>query len=338
MAASEHGVPQWKRDEVDHLISMIKKSKMVGLVNVGGVGAKQLQGIRDSLRGSAVLRMARNTLMIRAIESSKAKGIDDLTGHVIGPVAFIFSNQDPFSLSKFLGENKTKAPAKGGQAAPNDILVPAMNTGVAPGPFISELAALKIPARVKTGVIYITDDTVVAKKGEAISNALAQMLGRLGIEPMMLELKLVAVYTDGEVFTSDAFEVDLKRLLEEVILGYQYAVNLSVNVCYPTADTIPMIIARADVEAKTLAINVGFFVPEMVREFLVKADSEALALAAVLSGKNPEAVPPEILARFRTPVAVAATAPAPSTSKKKKPEKEERKEEEGAPSIGSLFG
>ncbi|RDE12360.1 MAG: 50S ribosomal protein L10 [Candidatus Thorarchaeota archaeon] len=338
MAASEHVVPQWKRDEVDHLISMIKKSKMVGLVDVGGVGAKQLQGIRDSLRGSAVLRMARNTLMIRAIENSKVKGIDDLSGHVIGPVALIFSDQDPFSLSKFLRENKTKAPAKGGQVAPNDIVVPAMNTGVAPGPFISELAALKIPARVKTGVIHITDDTVVAKTGEVISNALAQMLGRLGIEPMELQLKLVAVYTDGAVFTSDAFEVDLKGLLEEVVLGHQLAVNLSVNICYPTADTIAMIITRADLDAKTLAINVGFFVPEMVRQFLVKADSEALALAAVLSGRNPEAVSPEILARFRTPVAVAATAPAVSASKKKKPEKEEEKKEEGAPSIGSLFG
>ena len=46
---------------------------MIGLVNVEGVGAKQLQGIRDSLRGSAVMKMSRNTLMIRALEKKAQK-------------------------------------------------------------------------------------------------------------------------------------------------------------------------------------------------------------------------------------------------------------------------
>lgn len=294
MAGYEHVVPQWKKDEVGQLVSMIKRSKMVGLVIVGGVGAKQLQTIRDSMRGSATLKMARNTLMIRAIKESKSKGLEHLADYVIGPVAFVFSDKDPFTLSKFLSENKSKAPAKAGQVATNDIKIPAMNTGVTPGPFISELAALKIPARVKSGVIHITDDSIVVKKGEVVSSAMALVLSRLAIEPMQLQLKLAAAYMDGSILTSEAFEIDLEGLLNKVILGHQYAMNLSINVGYPTTETIPIILGKANLEARNLVMNIGFFVPEMVHEFLAKANSEAFALASVLSSKNPDAVPPEV--------------------------------------------
>jgi large subunit ribosomal protein L10 len=61
MSVYERTIPQWKITAVAKLIEDIKNSKMVGLVNVEGVGAKQLQGIRDNLRGSASLKMARNT-------------------------------------------------------------------------------------------------------------------------------------------------------------------------------------------------------------------------------------------------------------------------------------
>ncbi|RDE16529.1 MAG: 50S ribosomal protein L10 [Candidatus Thorarchaeota archaeon] len=295
MAGYEHVVPQWKKDEVTQLVSMIKKSKMVGLVIVAGIGAKQLQTIRDSLRGSATLKMARNTLMIRAIKESKTKGLEALADHVKGAVAFIFSDKDPFTLSKFLSESKSKAPAKVGQVATNDIKVPAMNTGVAPGPFISELAALKIPARVKTGVIHITDDTVVVKKGETVSSAMALVLSRLGIEPMELRLRLAAAFTDGSVITAQAFEVNLEGLLKEVILAHQYAMNLSVNIEYPTAETITIMLGKANLEAKNLAMKIGYFVPDLLPQFLAKANSEALALASVLSSKSPDAVPSDML-------------------------------------------
>ncbi|MFX1606495.1 MAG: 50S ribosomal protein L10, partial [Promethearchaeota archaeon] len=264
MSVYEKNIPQWKQDAVEKLTETINESQMIGLVNVEGVGAKQLQGIRDSLRRSAVIKMARNTLMIRALEKSNKKGIKDLIEHVVGPVAFVFSEQDPFVLSKFLSENKTAAPAKGGQVAQNDIIVPAMNTGVAPGPFISELAGLKIPSRVRGGVIHITDDTVAVKAGDVISNAMALMLSRLGIEPMELQLKLIAAYSDGAVLTADSFEIDIESLFSQVIAGHQYAVNLSVNLGIPTEDTIPLIIAKANMEAKSLALHLGFFSPDLL--------------------------------------------------------------------------
>lgn len=335
MSVYEKTIPKWKVDSVESLMATINDSQMIGLVNVEGVGARQLQGIRDSLRGSAVIKMSRNTLMIRALEKSKKKGIKDLIEYVSGPVAFVFSEQDPFVLSKFLSENKAAAPAKGGQTSPKDIIVPAMNTGVAPGPFISELAGLKIPSRVKGGSIHITDDTVAVKAGDVISNAMAMMLSRLGIEPMELQLRLIAAYTDGAVLTADSFDIDLEGLFNQVLLGHQYAVNLSVNTGIPTAETMPLIIAKANMEAKNLVLEIGFFVPEMLNEFLAIANSEAAALAMAVSEKDPEAIPSEVLGQVKT--AVATTVETTETAKPDEPEEEEEAEEETA-GIGSLFG
>ena len=334
MSVYEKTIPEWKVSSVETLTTTINDSLMIGLVNVEGVGAKQLQGIRDSLRGSAVIKMSRNTLMIRALEKSTKKKVKDLIEYVSGPVAFVFSEQDPFVLSKFLSENKAAAPAKGGQTSPKNIVVPAMNTGVAPGPFISELAGLKIPSRVKGGSIHITDDTVAVKAGDVISNAMAMMLSRLGIEPMELQLRLIAAYTDGEVLTADSFDIDLEGLFSQVLLGHQYAVNLSVNTGIPTEETIPLIIAKANMEAKSLVMTVGFFVPEMLNEFLAKANSEAAALAMAASEKDPEAIPSDILSQVKTAVATTVT----TTEAAQPDEPEEEEEEEEVAGIGGLFG
>ncbi|MFW9847027.1 MAG: 50S ribosomal protein L10 [Candidatus Thorarchaeota archaeon] len=336
MSVYEKTIPQWKVDKVAELAAMIDESQMIGLVNVEGVGARQLSGIRESLRGSAKMIMARNTLMIRAIEAAKKKGIKQLIEHVKGPVAFMFSNQDPFTLTKFLGENTAAAPAKGGQIAPKDIIVPAMNTGVAPGPFISELAALKIPSRVKGGVIHVTDDTVAVKTGDVISNAMALMLARLGIEPMELRLRLIAAYSDGAVLLADGLEIDIDGLLGQVLAGHQYALNLSINTGYPTVDTIPMLLAKASVEARSLTLNIGFFEPDMVGEFLAKASSEAFALAVLISEKDPEAISSETLSQVQ---AAAVTTVATPVEEPAEPEaEEEEEEEEEVAGLGGLFG
>ena len=340
MSVYKSQVPQWKLDAVDKIVSSIDGSLMVGLINIEGVGARQLQGIRDSLRGSAVIHKARNTLMIRALEKSDKKGIKNLVEYVVGPIAFIFSNEDPFALSKFLSDNKAAAPAKGGQIAPKDIVIPAMNTGVAPGPFISELAALKIPSRVKTGVIHITDDSVAVKAGDIVSNAMAQMLSRLGIEPMELQLKLIAAYTEGNVLTAEILDIDIESLFNEVILGHQYAVNLSINTGIPTTDTIPLIIVKANMEAKSLALEIGFFTADMLDVYLAKANSQALALAAALAERDPEAIPSEMLNQVQA-AAEPSSAVAPASDEaeqKKEPEEEPEEEEESVAGLGGLFG
>ncbi|MEM2143546.1 MAG: 50S ribosomal protein L10 [Candidatus Thorarchaeota archaeon] len=337
MKLYKHQVPQWKVDEVKSLADEIRKSEVVGLINVEGVGAKQLQGIRESLRKTAKIRMARNSLMRLAVRESGLPGIEELEQYIKGPVAFIFGKTDPFTLTKFLAENKASAPAKGGQIATKDIIIPAMNTGVAPGPFISELAALKIPARVKGGVIHVTEDTLVVKAGEVISNTMAQMLGRLGIQPIDIQLKLIAAYTEGTLIAEDGLMVDLDEIIEQICTGYQQAINLSMNIGYITKEMLPMLIVNAHLEARNLALNIEFFEVELIHEFLAKAESEAAALAALMASRNPDSVSIDL----RTQITSSTTTGQPS--KGNAPSKEgdsESEEDKGeiVSGLGSLFG
>ena len=69
----------WKKDEVSQLQDFVKSSDVVGLVDVTGIGAKQMLDMRASLRNLGVkLRMSRNRLLKRALETSSKdkKGVE----------------------------------------------------------------------------------------------------------------------------------------------------------------------------------------------------------------------------------------------------------------------
>jgi hypothetical protein len=58
---TEAFVADWKRKEVSEIQEFIQSSDVVGLVDVTGIGAKQMLTMRSSLRDLGVrLRMSRN--------------------------------------------------------------------------------------------------------------------------------------------------------------------------------------------------------------------------------------------------------------------------------------
>jgi len=102
-------------------------------------------------------------------------------------------------------------------------------------------------------------------------------------------------------------------------------------------ETIPLIIAKANMEAKSLALHIGFFVPEMLNQFLSKANSEAFALAAAISAKDPDAIPSEVMSHVQAAAAVADT-PIEAATKPAEPEDDDEEEGESVAGIGGLFG
>ena len=74
-------VADWKKDEVSQLQDFVKSADVVGLVDVSGIGAKQMLDMRASLRDLGVkLRMSRNRLLKRALETSSKdkKGVEQV--------------------------------------------------------------------------------------------------------------------------------------------------------------------------------------------------------------------------------------------------------------------
>ncbi len=128
-------LPEWKRKEVAELADLIESYGSIGVVGITGIPSKQLQDMRRGLHGTAVLRVARNTLQTRAVEEADAD-LDALVQHIDGQVGLVATNDNPFTLYKELEASKTPAPIGAGEVAPNDIVIPAGDTGVDPGPFV----------------------------------------------------------------------------------------------------------------------------------------------------------------------------------------------------------
>ena len=153
-------VAEWKKEEVSELKGLIDSYDVVGIVDLLNIPAKQLQEMRKSLNGKAVIRMSKKNLIDLALEDCNADktNIVGLSDYMDGQVAVIATEMNPFKLYKILEDSKTAAPAKPGSIATDDIIIPEGDTGFEPGPFLGELQQVGIPARIDKGKIVVSKD------------------------------------------------------------------------------------------------------------------------------------------------------------------------------------
>ena len=269
-------VPPEKIQEVDNIAVLLKKSPVVGILNMHKVPASALQKIRHDLKDKAEIKFAKKSLLTRAVEKVEEKKI--LLEQLEGQPALLLTEMNPFKLYKFLEKNKSNAPAKPGDIAPQDIEVKAGPTDLMPGPAISALSGVGIPAKVQEGKIAVLRDKVVVEAGKEISADLASVLQMLKMKPMKVGLDLRVAFEDGILYGKDVLAVDEQEILNNMIAGYHNAFNLAYNSGFPTADTTEMMITNAFREAKTLALEINFVSKETIEEILAKAKRQADAL------------------------------------------------------------
>ncbi len=291
-------IPEWKREEVDELVSFIDQYDSIGIVNVAGIPSRQLQSMRRDLYGSAAIRMSRNTLTTRALEEV-ADGCEELTTFVAGQVALVGTNDNPFGLYKQLEASKTPAPISAGEVAPNDIVIPEGDTGVDPGPFVGELQQVGASARIMDGSIKVTEESQVLDSGEEVSSELSGVLAELGIEPKEVGLDLRGVFADDVLFEPDELELDIDAYQSDIQSAAAGARNLSVNASYPTAQTTPILLANAVSDAKALGVSASIEDPAVLPDLIAKADAQVQSIAANIDDED---ALPEELQDIETPV------------------------------------
>ena len=269
-----------KKQTVKQLVDLFKKYPIVAAVNMENLPAPQLQKIRESLRADVVIVMAKCRLIKLAIESAKKEkqGIEQLEPHLHGMPALMFTAKNPFILYKTLQKNKSKAPAKAGQTAPNDIKVSAGTTPFAPGPVIGELGSCGLKTGIENGKVVIKEDKVVVKAGETVSAKLAGLLARLGIEPMEIGLNVTAAYEKGIIFTRDVLGVDEKEYLDKINTAAQWAINLGVDAGIYTKEIVDVMLGKAFTDAKGLAVEQSILADMVVGDVLARIERQAACL------------------------------------------------------------
>lgn len=255
------------------------KYRVIALVKMEKVRSTQLMPLRKILADEARIMMVKNRLAAKALSDSGVKGIEKILKELEGQNLLIFTNMNPFKLQMLLEKNKVYLPAKGGDVATEDIVVPAGNTGLAPGPILSEFREAKIQTKIEEGTVWIAKDTVVAKTGETISMKLASLLSKLGIKPIKAGVSLHLVLEDGLVYKSDDLKIDVDVYRKSIEEAYSSALALAVNASYPTKESIAMIVSKAYSNALALALNSAYPAREVISELLMLAEAHAQAIA-----------------------------------------------------------
>lgn len=269
-----------KEKTVREFATLMEEYPIIGVVNMTNLPTKQLQNMRSQLRKTVVLRMAKRRLLKKAVELAKAKkpGVEKIVEYMEGMPALLFTRDNPFALYKLLAKNKSTAPAKAGQVAPKDIEVKAGATNFAPGPIIGELGSVGLKAGIEGGKVAIKTDAVVAKKGDIMSEKLASILARLGIEPMEIGLDLTAVFEKGSIFTKSVLAIDEEEYKKNIGQAGRWAMNLAIEAAYPTKETTTLLIQKAFRDAKGVGVSQSILAKELVSDILARAQMQMLSV------------------------------------------------------------
>ena len=264
-----------------------KKYSVTALVRMEKVRASQLLPLRKKLKGEVEIISIKDKIAQKAFEKLDISGIKKLKENLTGQCLFMFTNMSPFKLNVLLGKNKIMLAARGGDVASMDVIVPPKNTGIAPGPMLTEFKENKIPTKIDQGTIWILKETTPIKKGEVISTKLAALLGKLDIKPIEAGIVLNSALSEGVLFTENELVVDVGLFRKQISEAHQNAVSLSIEAAYITNENIEQILAKASQSARSVSLEIGYMTDDNKEQVIQKADGHAKSVVSKTKGYTP---------------------------------------------------
>ena len=177
----------WKKDTVQDLIDLIKSGDTLAVIDIHGVPAGAMLGMRATLRGDMKIQVAKKRLMSIAWERCglKDENLNELFQGAVQPALVSSSGLNSFKLFDELKKTEAGRAAKEGDVAPHQIVVEKMDTGMPPGPIVGELNSVGIPAKIMGGSVQIQKRTVVLEEGDVFEGDMGMMLSKIGINPIV---------------------------------------------------------------------------------------------------------------------------------------------------------
>jgi len=279
--------PKKKEQMYQQISELPKKYNVLALVRMEKVRASQLLPLRKKLQGEVEIFSVKDKVARLALEKAGVKGIDKFVDKLEGQCLFMFTNMSPFKLNVLLGKNKVMLFARGGDSASMDVVIPPKNTGIAPGPMLTDFKENNIPTKIDQGTIWIMKETVPVKKGESISEKLAGLLTKLDIKAIEAGIVLNAALEEGLVYEQDEMIIDIEKFRNDLAQARQQAISLSIEAAYITADNIEQILAKAAQSARSVSTEAGYLTDETKEQVLQKAHGQAQGVASKAKDYKP---------------------------------------------------
>ena len=271
--------PKRKAQMYQQLQELPKKYKVLALIKMKKVRSTQILPLRKILKDDVEFVSIKDKVAQRAFEKTDIPGIKEMLGELTGQCMLMFTNMSPFKLNVLLAKNKIMMAARGGDIASIDVVVPAKNTGIAPGPMLTEFKEAGIPTKIDQGTIWIAKDSTPVLKGEAIDEKLASILGKLDIKPVEAGISLYVALEDGLKYAEDEMIIDIEKIREEFSQAHQEAISLSIEAAYVTPENISQILNKAAQSARSVSIESGYMTNETKEQILQKANAQARSVA-----------------------------------------------------------
>ena len=279
--------PKRKAQMYEQLQEFPKKYKVMAIIKMAKVRSTQILPLRKTLKGQVEFVSVKDKIAQKALEQLDIPGIKDMVGELKGQIMFMFTDMSPFKLNVLLAKNKIMMAARGGDIASVDVVVPAKNTGIAPGPMLTEFKEAGIPTKIDQGTIWIARDSTPVEAGGIINEKLAGLLGKLDIKPVEAGISLYSALEDGLKYSETEMIIDVEKIRNEFAQAHQEAVSLSIEAAYITADNVSQILAKAAQSARSVSIESGFMTDETKEQILQKADAQAKGVAGQAKDYTP---------------------------------------------------
>lgn len=276
--------PQKKAQMYQQLQELPNKYKVVALVRMEKVRSSQLLPLRKKFKGEVEIVSIKDKVAQKSLSTLKIPGIEKLAEKLVGQCVLMFTNMSPIKLNILLGKNKIMMAARGGDKASIDVVIKAGNTGITPGPILTDFKEAGVSTKIDQGTVWITKDSVAAKKGDVISGKLATLLSKLDVKAVEAGIVLNSALEDKVVYNQEELTVDVGQYRAAFAQAHQEALSLSIEIGYVTKENVNMILAKAAQQARSLAIEAGFLTDDTKEATIQRADGQAKALSGKLKG------------------------------------------------------
>ena len=276
--------PQKKAQMYQQLQELPNKYKVVALVRMEKVRSSQLLPLRKKFKGEVEIVSVKDKVAQKSLSTLKIPGIEKLAEKLVGQCVLMFTNMSPIKLNILLGKNKIMMAARGGDKASIDVVIKAGNTGITPGPILTDFKEAGVSTKIDQGTVWITKDSVAAKKGDVISGKLATLLSKLDVKAVEAGIVLNSALEDKVVYNQEELTVDVEQYRSAFAQAHQEALSLSIEIGYVTKENVNMILAKAAQQARSLAIEAGFLTDDTKEATIQRASGQAKALSGKLKG------------------------------------------------------
>jgi len=264
------------------------KYKVVALVRMEKVRSSQLLPLRKKFKGEVEIVSVKDKVAQKSLSTLKIPGIEKLAEKLVGQCVLMFTNMSPIKLNILLGKNKIMMAARGGDKASIDVVIKAGNTGITPGPILTDFKEAGVSTKIDQGTVWITKDSVAAKKGDVISSKLATLLSKLDVKAVEAGIVLNSALEDKVVYNQEELTVDVEAYRTAFAQAHQEALSLSIEIGYVTKENVNIILGKAAQQARSLAIAAGFLTDDTKDATIQRASGQAKALAGKLKGYTPQ--------------------------------------------------